>query len=566
MTKKVFLFSGHMIDQPDRPKPRFPAGDAGLAGRLIGMKLDEWMAGKNDLAVCSGACGGDILFAEACLSRGLTLELHLPLSDEEFIQASVAFAGEDWVGRFRNLRRHPAVRTLFLSVDYRSREGLNVFARNNLRMLESAFEQQAAHVQFMALWNGEAGDGEGGTRHMVDSVRQSRGSVYILKPQTMTLLERLKSPGPKRILALDGGGIRGAITLGYLEKIETLLRARHGNNPQFRLCDYFDLIGGTSTGAIIASALATGWSARDIKKLYLEIGGKIFAKKWKAYLPWHTGKYLKARFGAEPLAEKLEEVFGDMTLGDGGIRTGLCIVAKRADTQSTWPLINHPEGKYYRHNAPILLRNAVRASTAAPTYFIPELFDVGFGQQGAFVDGGVSMANNPALQLFLIATLKGFPFHWRTGAGNLMIVSIGTGMSRPVLRPEEVANDKLWNWALNIPDMLMQDASWLNQTLLQYMSDTPTPWRIDGEIGDLSGDLITPSPLLSYLRYNVFIEREELEDLGLGNLALKPGIKSLQEMSEAANREHLALIGEKAAAVQIKSDHFPIGFNISVQA
>jgi uncharacterized protein len=558
---KIFLFSGHMIDRSDRPVPRFPARDAALAGRLIGMKLDEWRAAKGDLAICSGACGGDILFAEACLARGLGVQLHLPLPDPEFIEASVAFAGAPWVERYRKLRSHPSVSTLFLPAGYRNQAELNVFARNNLHMLEAA-TNPGSNLQFMALWNGEAGDGEGGTRHMVDSVRQAKGSVYILNPKTMKLLERLKAPGPKRILALDGGGIRGAITLGYLEKIEDMLRKRHGNDPDFRLCDYFDLIGGTSTGAIIASALATGWSAQDIKKLYLDIGGKIFAKKWKAYLPWHTGKYLKARFGAEPLKEKLEEVFGDMTLGDERVRTGLCIVAKRADTQSTWPLINHPEGRYYRHNAPILLRNAVRASTAAPTYFIPELFDVGFGQEGAFVDGGVSMANNPALQLFLVATLKGFPFHWPTGAGKLLIVSVGTGMSRPKLIPAEVADDKLWNWAVNIPDMLMQDASWLNQTLLQYMSDSPTSWKIDGEIGDLRGDLLAPAPLLSYLRYNVFIERDELEDLGLGDLAVKPGIKSLQEMSEAANRDHLALIGEKAAAVQIEPAHFPDAFNL----
>ena len=73
----------------------------------------------------------------------------------------------------------------------------------------------------------------------------------------MTLLERLTAEGPKRILALDGGGIRGVLTLGFLERIEQILRDRH-NNPNLRLSDYFDLIGGTSTGSIIASALAIG--------------------------------------------------------------------------------------------------------------------------------------------------------------------------------------------------------------------------------------------------------------------------------------------------------------------
>ena len=75
----------------------------------------------------------------------------------------------------------------------------------------------------------------------------------------MRSLEQHLDPSvtPKRILSLDGGGIRGVITLQFLEKIETILRKRHGDNPDFRLCHYFDLIGGTSTGAIIAAGLAS---------------------------------------------------------------------------------------------------------------------------------------------------------------------------------------------------------------------------------------------------------------------------------------------------------------------
>ena len=66
----------------------------------------------------------------------------------------------------------------------------------------------------------------------------------------MKLIDRLTAPGPKRMLALDGGGIRGALTLGFLERMEGILRRRH-LKPDLRLSDYFDLIGGTSTGAII---------------------------------------------------------------------------------------------------------------------------------------------------------------------------------------------------------------------------------------------------------------------------------------------------------------------------
>lgn len=72
-----------------------------------------------------------------------------------------------------------------------------------------------------------------------------------------------RNAGPKRILALDGGGIRGILTLEYLAAIETQLRERYKNNDLL-LCDYFDLIGGTSTGSIIAAGLALGFSVDEL--------------------------------------------------------------------------------------------------------------------------------------------------------------------------------------------------------------------------------------------------------------------------------------------------------------
>ncbi len=90
--------------------------------------------------------------------------------------------------------------------------------------------------------------------------------------------EHLFGPGPKRILALDGGGIRGALTLGYLKRIEDILRARFGNNPEFRLCDYFDLIGGTSTGSIIAAGLAMGFSIQKLQEIYKTLSDEVFKR------------------------------------------------------------------------------------------------------------------------------------------------------------------------------------------------------------------------------------------------------------------------------------------------
>ncbi len=148
------------------------------------------------------------------------------------------------------------------------------------------------------------------------------------------ILDRLNSDSPKRILSLDGGGIRGALSLGYLKKIETILREKE-NNPNYVLSDYFDLIGGTSTGAIIATLLALGKEVDEIKDMYMELGGEIFAGKRNWWNPLETFRFFKAEFSEVNLINHLKKHVGDITLGSNKIKTGLCIVAKRADTNST---------------------------------------------------------------------------------------------------------------------------------------------------------------------------------------------------------------------------------------
>lgn len=376
-----------------------------------------------------------------------------------------------------------------------------------------------------------------------------------------SLIEHLDpSNTPKRILSLDGGGIRGALTLGYLKKIETILREKE-ENENLLLCDYFDLIGGTSTGSIIAAALSIGKNVDEIKDLYMELGDEIFGDKskrdwWKV---WETWKFLKAEYNHAALEENLKKAFRNITLGGNEIKTGLCIVAKRADTNSTWPLINHPQGKFYDtvlgKNKNILLWQAVRASSAAPTYFAPQMIDVGDGQRAAFIDGGVSMANNPALTLLKVATLKGFSFRWEMGEDKLSIVSVGTGYS--VLKKQEGEIKKSWllAWAKNIPDMLMQDASWQNQIILQWLSNSPTAQYIDMEMESLRDDYIGGKPLIKYLRYNFPLTENDLNGLGLDQSFSEEDVKNLTEMSNYKNKEMLYKIGF-AASDSIKIDHF----------
>ena len=368
----------------------------------------------------------------------------------------------------------------------------------------------------------------------------------------------LFGPGPKRILALDGGGIRGILTVQLLKRIEQILRDRSGDDSAV-LADYFDLIGGTSTGAIIASALALGWTVERIETLYLELGNSIFESSL-----FRKG-LLRPKFSAKPVKAALQREYGDIRLGGAELRTGLAVVAKRLDTGSPWVIHNNPRGKYFDQvpgsnstpNKDYLLREVVRASTAAPTYFEPEKIRVSDDLEGAFVDGGVSPHNNPALQLLMLATLKGHELCWPTGADQLLLVSLGTGSKTLALDPGEVMDMKAVELGVRGLASLMDDAGALNELLLQWMSSSATPQQIDSEIGDLSGDILGGGkPLLSYLRYDVKFDDPWLQD------KLSPEqLESIAEMDRAENMDKLVEIG-KAAANQIKDEHFGHDFDI----
>jgi patatin-like phospholipase/acyl hydrolase len=362
----------------------------------------------------------------------------------------------------------------------------------------------------------------------------------------VTLHERLTSPGPKRILALDGGGIRGNISIGFLERLETVLRDRHGN-PELRLCDYFDLIAGTSTGSLIATMLGgMGFDMQRTKEVYLTLAARAFSdRRFRLKYAMGLGQ---AEYNVKPLEDLLTELFGDRLLGDPEIPTGLCLVTKRADTGSTWPLLNHPDGKYFKQNRQIELRQAVRAAGAAPTIFDPADVEVGRGERATFIDGAISTANNPSLQAFLVATLNGFPFQWETGEDNLLLVSIGTGTWHRKKGAKEMLGYMGKDWATTIPDQLIEDTNWQNQLMLQYMSRTRTPWEIDGEVGGLEPDLLGGEPALTYLRYNAWLEEESLWHLSLHNLV--PKLDSLKQMDVGENAELLYEIGHTAATVE----------------
>lgn len=378
--------------------------------------------------------------------------------------------------------------------------------------------------------------------------------------------QHLQADGsPKRILALDGGGLRGILTLGILQRIEDVLRERHGGSEDFRLSHYFDLIAGTSTGAIIAATLALGWKVDDIRAKYMSLGERVFQKS-----PLRFG-VVRAKYDEARLIDELQTVYGpDRTLGSPDIQTGLLIVTKRLDSGSWWPLGNNPRGKYFAArpggtlgNADYPLWQVVRASTAAPHYFDPERITIsqpsGEGKplQGEFVDGGISPFNNPALLAFMYATLDGYRVGWSTGADKLLLVSVGTGAADPRVKRAKLAAEH----ALKALSALMDDCAALQEAQLQWMSSSRTARQIDRELGDLQHDLVAGAPLLSYLRYNIDLSADNVRALD-PSLTDAEQIEALSAMDAPENMSVLHRLGVRAAERGVLPDDFASTFDL----
>ncbi len=175
---QVILFSGHMIDAPGRQTPRFPPDKEPVAAKAIAGALEELDAGENDLCICGGACGGDILFAEAALKRGVLVELYIPFDVPTFLKKSVEFAGDDWRDRFFAIKSRAVLHVLPL--ERQTAAHANPYEQNNLWMLEAAQRFGADKVDFVCLSNGLEGDKSGGAWHLMEEVQKKGGRTHWL--------------------------------------------------------------------------------------------------------------------------------------------------------------------------------------------------------------------------------------------------------------------------------------------------------------------------------------------------------------------------------------------------
>jgi hypothetical protein len=367
----------------------------------------------------------------------------------------------------------------------------------------------------------------------------------------MSLADKIRPNGRKRILALDGGGIRGILTVEILAQIERLLREKLDKDDAFVLADYFDFIAGTSTGGIIAACLSWGMKVDKIRRFYLDNGREMFDKACIL-------KRFRHKFEDERLSQRLKAEFGaGTTLGSDTLKTLLMLVLRNASTDSPWPVCNNPAAKYNDRGRPdcnlnLPLWQLVRASTAAPTYFPPESVTMG-DREFIFIDGGITTYNNPAFQAFLMATVEPFNLNWPAGEDKLLIVSVGTGTSPEAnkdLRPDEM--NLLYN-ASSIPSALMFAALNEQDFLCRVFGKCLAGDELDREIGDMIGEKgPLQSKLFTYLRYNAELTRNGLDGLGLKDVVPQ----NVQQLDSVEFIADLQRVGRAVAERKIKAEHF----------
>jgi uncharacterized protein len=370
-----------------------------------------------------------------------------------------------------------------------------------------------------------------------------------------------EEPPPRKLLALDGGGIRGILTLEVLLRIEQLLAETTGEGEKFRLSDFFDYIGGTSTGAVIAAGLARGMSVSELLDFYQQTGPAMFDKAFIL----NRVRYL---YRSEPLADELKNTFGEQTnLLPENLKCLLLVVTRNVTTDSPWPVSSNPLAKYNElsradSNLRIPLWQLVRASTAAPVYFAPEVLQ--WDPQDPtktfkFVDGGLTPYNNPAFLLWRMATQAPYRLNWKTGERNLLLVSIGTGAA-PRLDADVYSKDNILENVANLPSALMYGAQVDQDINCRMVGRCVYGDIIDRELGDLilkdeNGEAIPPSQDMDraflYARYNADLSAPWLSKMGLGDI----DPTKVSKLDSIDYIDDLRRIGRRVGE-EVKLEHF----------
>jgi len=272
-----------------------------------------------------------------------------------------------------------------------------------------------------------------------------------------------------KILSIDGGGIRGIIPGQMLVSLESRIRSRPGHQDA-KIGDYFDLFAGTSTGAILSAAYvcpgvnnSLKYSAQDAVDFYLEDGDEIFDVGF-----WRTvgsvGGLNDEKYPAKELEKVLKNAFGDIKLSE--LSKPTCIVAY--DVRMRTPII------FTQHDAinkarDFLIRDVLRGSTAAPTYFeTAKIYSLPpTRRKYVLIDGGL-VANDPTLCAYSEAVRT----KMAKGIKDMMILSIGTGKE---LRPYSYPEVKDWGklgWAAPVIDIGLEGGPQMTEYHMESISST----------------------------------------------------------------------------------------------
>lgn len=365
-----------------------------------------------------------------------------------------------------------------------------------------------------------------------------------------------------RLLSIDGGGIKAFVSIAILTRMEEILAARYASQypdhdrSQFRLAHYFNFIGGTSAGSILAAYLATGASMREVAAEFEDSAKRMFkdAPPWRVpqwrYQRKALANYLKQRFSRDPDREPY-------LIGDPEVQTLLMIVALNASTGSHWPIFNNPEARYSDLDLPYTnlsfpLWQVIRSSTAAPTFFPPERLPSGPKYGHEFVDGGVCSLNNPSYAMYLQATLPEYHVEMGTGLDKMLLVSVGTGQIKDKYPAGTIEEMHVVESAQLAVQSLMDSSSKLQDIFCRERGCYANHVRqsIDGELGQLGGkgeDFV-------YLRYNPF-----LMDSG-GKVNPGPGDKpKVVQLDSLREIPYLRQAGEEYAQAGMQEADFPGG-------
>jgi uncharacterized protein len=225
---------------------------------------------------------------------------------------------------------------------------------------------------------------------------------------------RLKQPWPRsqpfRILSIDGGGIRGVFPAAVLAELEK--RFLGGSS----IANHFDMIAGTSTGGIIALALARGLTARQALNIYVERGDRIFPPaSGFGKLPRMIRWIFKPKHDQSTLKDELLRIFGDKVLNDAVTRLVIPSFEGRYGEPFLYKTPHHPDYQKDRHKK---FAHVALHTSAAPSYY-PGVDDDGY----IMVDGGI-WANNPVMNA-LVDALACFDL----AREDVRILSLGTGES-----------------------------------------------------------------------------------------------------------------------------------------